>query len=139
MTRSRLGALGLALLSFAGCDSAVEDRYDGIIEVSITDESGPLALRLVAVEDTGCNRRLVLDARSEADRLGIEVRGLGPHTACDGVIPASETVSLEGVTAEGVLVEIEHAGATDQYRLDRSGPTATLDAVRTSTTRLGAG
>lgn len=138
MIALRLGAAALLLLA-AGCDSLVEDGYDGVIEVSITDASGALSLRLVAIEDTGCDRQLVLDADPEADRLEVEVRGLGPENPCDAVIPASATVSLEGVTAATFPVEIEHAGSTDRYRLDRSGASATLEAVETSTTRLGAG
>ena len=140
----------LVLLTVAGCDAASDTLtpYDGIVEVSLVvtePPTGPvedLALRLVAVEDTGCGNPLVTELERGSATRSVTVEGIrvpdGPQ--CLALIPASAVVALElgPELPGGYLVEVRHAGAADRYSLDLSGPAPILTAVRTSTTRLAA-
>ncbi|WP_420454883.1 hypothetical protein [Rubrivirga sp.] len=131
------------LVVVAGCDTADVQEYMGVIEVSLAPETSvaDLALRLVAVEDMGCERPLTTSFESEAATRRVVVEGLGvdDRTAvCTAIIPAAATVPLRlGPELPGVyVVEVEHAGETDLYRLDLAGTEPVLAAVRASTTRL---
>ncbi len=140
-----IGWLALLLASVVvGCDS-VEDAeaYAGVVEVSLAqpgDVAG-LALHLVAIEDLGCERELLVSLEARALTRRVEVEGLGAETPCRALIPASAIVELELGPALTATYDIEvvHAGATDLYRLDISIKAPTLTAVRTSTTRLAGG
>lgn len=131
-------AAALALL-IGGCDTFDDDviDYDGIIEVSLVTLDIPRAtVRLVAVEDTGCNRPIETDMSRDGLTRRITVEGIRvPKGAeCEAIIPARSDVEIE--IGPDLLVnidlEIRHAGETDEYRLSGSG----LRAIRTTTTRL---
>ncbi|MEM1118012.1 MAG: hypothetical protein AAGJ11_15985, partial [Bacteroidota bacterium] len=118
------------------------DTYDGIIEVSLVGTSPTdLALRLVAVEDQGCSRDLYTSFASEPTVRRFTVDGIGPLTDCDAVFPAEDTVAFDlGPTLPSTYdIEVVHAGATDLYTLDLTGPAPVLIPVTTQTTRPGGG
>ena len=137
----RLLLICLVLVA-AGCDSTGDDAepYAGISEVSFAQSvEGQNALRLVAVDDNGCDDPLVVETSDTATRLSVRVVGIvRPRGAtCLAVIPASALIPLS-FGAEGVLpVEITHDGSTDAYSYSVRGFVGhLLQAVRTSTTRL---
>lgn len=142
----RLLLLALALVA-AGCDSAGDPEvYDGVIEVSLTSvpDAGS-GLRLVAVDDAGCDRPLRVETEivTEADpeRVRIRVLGIVPPVGgeCEALIPASAVVPSPFTRQGEFPVEITHAGATDAYGYVIGGTAGdVLRAVRTSTTRLAA-
>lgn len=132
-------AVSLLLVSLlVGCDSQVEEGYDGIVEVALVGSEDALGLRLVAIGDGGCGRPLIASLEKGAAVRRIVVRGLGADNPCDAIVPASATVALDlgPELPGGYLVEIRHAGALDRYQLDLTTPAPTLHAVRTSATRL---
>ena len=141
--RTRLTVPLMALLLAAGCDTMADgEPYDGIVEVALAQpyDEAEVALRLVAVEDTGCSRDLLTSLEAGAATRHVTVEGLGPvgGATCEAVIPASAIVVLDlgPELPGGYAIEVEHAGATDLYQLDVSGRIPVLSAVRTSTTRL---
>ena len=135
--------LVLALAALSACDSSGRDPepYAGVIEVSLArGADGRAALRLVAVEDTGCNFPLTVETDAAPERLGVRVVGIavpdGP--VCLAVIPASALVPLP-FTAQGEFpITVAHAGSNDAYTYSIGFAGERLVAVRTSTTRLAA-
>lgn len=130
--------LALALLPVAACDSVGDgpEAYRGVVEVSLVAvEEGGHALGLVAVDDRGCDRDLVVASRADGDRQRVEVEGLGPETACRAVIPASAVVPLVRAGG-GAFVEVRHRGSTDLYvLLDDVTGGPSLQTIRATTTR----
>lgn len=139
----RLPLVLCALLAFtaAACDSAGDDPapYAGIIEVSLarTADEGT-GLRLVAVDDTGCQNPLAVETEATPSSLRVRVVGIvqpaGP--SCHATIPASAVVPLPFTQQGEFPVEVVHRGATDLYAYSIGFAGETLQAVRTSTTRL---
>ena len=134
---STLAAVALAL-AIGGCDAVGDEpeAYRGVVEVSIVAvEEGGHGLGLVAVDDRGCDRELVVTSRSDGDRQRVEVEGIGPETACRGLIPASAVVPLVR-TGGGAFVEVRHLGSTDLYvLLDDVAGGPSLQTIRATTTR----
>ena len=136
--------LSFLLCALAGCDLVGEDvdTYAGLITVALVEDATVenAAVRLTAVDDPGCARTLVTAFDRGAATRTVEVLGLAPvgGASCDAVIPAVALVPLDlgPELPGGFLIEIEHAGAVDQYSLDVTTRALTLTAVRTSTTRL---
>ena len=136
----RLLLLAFALVA-AGCDSAGDDpeTYAGTIEVSLARADDRRAVRLVAVDDTGCNNPLIVETISTPTFLGVRVIGIARPTGatCLAIIPASATVALPFEDTGNFPVEIMHAGSTDAY-LYSLGFIESFLPVRTRTTRLAA-
>ncbi len=135
------GLLALAaIVALAGCDSGGTDPapYAGIVEVSLAPRPDGTALRLVAVDDTGCAFPLVVETDATTARLDVRVVGIavpdGP--VCLAIIPASVLVPLPFVEQGDFPVTVAHRGATDAYAYSIGFAGERLDAVRTSTTRL---
>ncbi|HEX9951285.1 MAG TPA: hypothetical protein VGB53_05915 [Rubricoccaceae bacterium] len=131
----------LTLLALAACDSAGPDPepYAGVVEVSLgRDTDGRAVLRLVAVDDSGCDFPLTVETTATPSRLDVRVVGIavpdGP--VCEAIIPASADVPLP-FTGQGAFpVGVVHRGSDDAYSYSIGFAGERLDAVRTSTTRL---
>ena len=141
---SRLAALVL-LLGLAGCDSAGDgpQPYTGVIEVSLVAAiEGRTDLRVVAVDDAGCQHPLVVKAEARPASLHVRVRGIGPGPVrgveCQAVAPAQALVSIPFESLGEFSVEVAHAGSEDAYAYATGIAGPVLRAVRTSTTRLAA-
>ena len=136
----RLFLLALVLAA-AGCDSTADDSetYTGTIEVALARADDRRAVRLVAVDDTGCNTPLIVETISTPTFLGVRVVGIARPTGatCLAIIPASATVALPFEDTGNFPVEIMHAGSTDAY-LYSLGFIESFLPVRTRTTRLAA-
>ncbi|PAP77864.1 hypothetical protein [Rubrivirga marina] len=134
-----LALTGLALaLHVVGCDAVGDqpEAYRGVVEVSVVAlDASAYGLRLVAVEDRGCDRRLVVSTRFDAERQRIEVEGIGPETPCDGLLPASAVVPLVRAGG-GAFVEVRHRDSADLYvLLDDVAGGPSLQTIRATTTR----
>ena len=126
----------VALLLVAGCDSAEEAvPLDDTLIVSVQE---PATLALVTEEAHGCFTPIVASARSRDAALQVEVEGLqlveGP--TCLALTTSVWTRGLPSFTDE-LRVEIRHRGATDVYLVRKTSGGLALEAVETSTTRLG--
>ena len=135
-------ALGLSASGLAACDSSGPDPvpYDGIIEVSLArDSQGRAVLRLVAVDDRGCDDPLRVETVAATPaRLDVRVVGIVPPAdgTCLAIVPASTVVPLPFTEQGGFPVTVAHRGSTDEYAYSIGFAGERFDAVRTTTTRL---
>ena len=132
----------LNLLALAACDSSGVDPapYTGVVEVSLApDADGRTGLLLVAVDDTGCASPLVVETDATTERLDVRVVGIARRDGptCLAIIPASVLVPLPFASQGRFPVSVAHRSATDEYAYSIGFAGERLDAVRTSTTRLG--
>ena len=135
----------LALLALFGalaaCDSAADlEPVAGVVLVSVGEapNDGPgLLLRTEAAYP--CGSRLVVSEESGEARLSVAVEGVAaadgpPCLAPDAPLAYATFLPAAEPTAE---VEVRHRGAADLYRYTCGFVGCALEAVRTSTTRLG--
>lgn len=135
--------LAVAFLAVSGCDAVSDtEPYAGLMYVGLwTLEENETVLRVEAENEPGCRVPLhyVVD-ESSAERLHVRVLGVGrqrPVTACAAnYAPPSAEIALP-FQAQGTFpIHVTHNGSTDEYQYNVGDAGATLEAVRTSTTRL---